>query len=261
METKPSLYVIKIGGAILNDPEILSKFYETIHQLSCAKIIVHGGGNRASQLQEQLGYTPQLIEGRRVTDAETLDIVTMVYAGLLNKTLVAGLQAVGQRAIGLSGADANIIRAHKRKHSIIDYGFAGDIDHVNFKQLSGFLNSKLMPVLCAITHDGSGQLLNTNADTLAASIAKAMSGLYNTQLYYCFDKPGVLENVEDLDTVITHINTQKYKRLLDENRIADGMHPKLQTAFVALQGGVSQVHLGQLSMLTAIQQKHTTLCL
>lgn len=261
METKPALRIIKIGGAIVNDKAQLALFYKTIQQLSGATIIVHGGGNKASQIQEALGHQAQLIDGRRITDAATLEVVTMVYAGLLNKTIVAGLQAVGINAMGLSGVDGNVVTAHKRPVRPIDYGFVGDIHTINVLRLQDFIRDGYTPVLCAITHDGQGQLLNTNADTLAAAIATAMSTLYHTQLYYCFDERGVLKEVDNPDTVIPLINRNGYSDLKENDQIANGMLPKLHTAFDALNKGVLHVHIGNLDMLSNTTQNHTILCL
>ncbi len=261
MEAKQPLTIIKIGGAIIDSTSVLTAFYEQVKNISGPKIIIHGGGNYASQLQEKLGITPQKIDGRRITDTETLEVVTMVYAGLFNKKLVAGLQAIGKNAIGLSGVDGDAIRAHKREVIDIDYGFAGDIDMVNVSLIHELLTSGKTPVFCAITHNGKGQLLNTNADTLAAIIASAMSSLYHVQLFYCFDQIGVLENIDIPLSVIPKINQEMYIQLKKEGKIYSGMLPKLQTAFEALEKGVLQVHLGTIEILTDVTQKHTILCL
>jgi len=185
----------------------------------------------------------------------------MVYAGLLNKKLVSKLQALSENAVGLSGADGDSIRAHKRIVKEIDYGFAGDIDQVNVRFIHDLLRGNKVPVFSPITHDGNGQLLNTNADTLAARIASAMSLKYETQLFYCFTKPGVLRDVDDDDSVVQEINVRNYLELKQEGTVTDGMIPKLDTAFEALSGGVNQVHLGLVDILSDPTKKHTTLCL
>ncbi len=261
MVNKQQLTVVKIGGDIVDNDELLKQFYANFGTISGPKILIHGGGNRASALQQQLGITPQKIDGRRITDAATLEIVTMVYAGLLNKKLVAGLQALGKNAIGLSGADGDAVRAHKREVKTVNYGFAGDIDRVNFSFIDELISGGHTPVFSAITHDGKGQLLNTNADTLAAKIATTMSTKYNAQLYYCFTKTGVLENVDDENSVLERIDQSTYQSLKNEGKIVDGMLPKLDTAFEALSQGVLRVHLGTVEILRNQTQKHTTLCL
>lgn len=258
---KEKLTIVKIGGDIVDNDVLLASFFENIKEVSGPKIIVHGGGNRASALQKELGIAPKKIEGRRVTDEATLEIVTMVYAGLLNKKLVSKLQALNDNAVGLSGADGDSIRAHKRIVDKIDYGFAGDIDQVNVRFIHDLLFTKKTPVFSPITHDGNGQLLNTNADTLAARIASAMSLKYDTELFYCFTKPGVLRDVDNDDSVVEDINIRNYLQLKQEGVVTDGMVPKLDTAFEALNGGVKQVHLGLVDILSNTALKHTTLCL
>lgn len=261
MEYKQLLSVIKIGGDIVDNPELLATFYENVKEVSGPKIIIHGGGNRASALQEQLGIPANKIEGRRITDAATLEAVTMVFAGLLNKKLVAGLQAMGVDALGLSGADGDAIQAHKRIVTDIDYGFVGDIERVNVSFLKDLISGGKTPVFCAITHNGEGQLLNTNADTLASAITTAMSTVYNSQLFYCFTKAGVLENVNDADSLVERLDKGKYQQMKQDKLIIDGMIPKLDTAFEALENGVLQVHLGTVEIMSNQAIKHTTLCL
>ena len=207
--------------------------------------MVHGGGKLATKLSDQLGIQQQMIEGRRITDAETLKIVTMVYAGYINKNIVAQLQSEGCNAIGLSGADGDMIRAHKRKHATIDYGFAGDIDSVNTKLLQSLLDNGIAIIAAPITHDANGQLLNTNADTIAQEMAKALSSLYKVQLIYCFEKKGVLLNVDDENSVVSLLNTSYYAELKTKQLIFAGMIPKLDNAFAALQNGVQQVIIGR----------------
>ena len=261
MINKQQLTVVKIGGDIVDYDELLTSFYTHFKAISSPAIIVHGGGNKASTLQVQLGYVPVKVDGRRVTDEATLEIVTMVYAGLLNKKLVAGLQAKGKNAIGLSGADGDAVRAHKREVSTVDYGFVGDIDRVNVSFINDLLSDGKVPVFSAITHDGNGQLLNTNADTLAAKIAVAMSSLYNVQLFYCFTKSGVLTDVNNDESIVTRIDKGLYKEMKIAGQIFEGMIPKLDTAFEALDQGVMSVHLGKVNILSDNAIKHTTLCL
>lgn len=261
MAIKRSLSIIKIGGDIIDDSVRLEAFYEALKTVNSPVIIVHGGGNKASVLQEQLGIQPQKIEGRRITDTAALDVVTMVYAGLLNKKVVAGLQNIQLDAIGLSGADGDAIRAHKREVKSIDYGFVGDIDFVNVDFIETLLSQGKTPVFCAITHDGNGQLLNTNADTLASKIAIAMTRLYTTELLYGFTKSGVLENMEEEDSLVSLLDRDQYAQMKKEKKIIDGMIPKLDTAFEALSHGVTNVRIGHTDILGDLTIKHTRLCL
>ncbi|RMB56950.1 acetylglutamate kinase [Dokdonia sinensis] len=261
MVNKQQLTVVKIGGDIVDNDQLLQEFYNHFKKISGPTVLVHGGGNKASALQKELGIEPKKVDGRRITDAATLEVVTMVYAGLLNKKLVAGLQATGKNAIGLSGADGDAIRAHKRSVADVDYGFAGDIDRVNFSFIDELLSGGYTPVFSAITHDGKGQLLNTNADTLAARVATAMSSKYNVQLYYCFTKAGVLEDVENGDSLVERMDSTIYAAMKSAGQIVDGMIPKLDTAFEALSSGVLRVHVGTIQILSDNTQKHTTLCL
>ena len=222
---------------------------------------MHGGGKLASQLAAQLGVESKMFQGRRITDADTLKIVTMVYAGLTNKNIVAQLQKHNCNAIGLSGADGNAIEAHKRPVRDIDFGYAGDIEIVNGELLSKLLNFDLTPVFCALTHNGHGQLLNTNADTIAAELAIGMSDAYATTLYYCFERKGVLMNVDDDDSVLEHIDSTSYEKLLLEDVIADGMLPKMQNSFHALKNNVQKVCIGDMKMLDPHAKRFTTLTL
>jgi acetylglutamate kinase len=239
------LLVIKIGGNIIDDETTLSSFLKSFAAIEGKKILVHGGGKLATKLADQLGIQQQLVDGRRITDAETLKIVTMVYAGYINKNIVAGLQSNGCSAIGLSGADGNLIQAHKRKHATIDYGFVGDIDSVNTGLLQDLLENGIAVVAAPITHDGHGQLLNTNADTIAQEIAKALSGEYDVQLVYSFEKRGVLMDVNDENSLIPRIDPSYYAELKEKQLIFAGMIPKLDNAFAALQNGVKRVIIGR----------------
>ena len=239
------LLVIKIGGNIIDDENKLSSFLKEFARIPGKKILVHGGGKLATRLADQLGIKQQLLDGRRITDAETLKIVTMVYAGYINKNIVVSLNALGIEAVGVCGADGNLIKAHKRVHPTIDYGFVGDVDEINSSMLQGLLEQNLCVVVAPITHDGNGQLLNTNADTIAQELAKAMSSHYQVRLVYSFEKNGVLLNVEDENSVIPQINPASYKKLKDEKAIVAGMIPKLDKAFTALQSGVKKVIIGK----------------
>ncbi|WP_394750408.1 acetylglutamate kinase [Spongiimicrobium salis] len=251
--------IVKIGGNVIEDPVALTQFLDAFSKMEGPKILVHGGGKLATSLATKLGIPSTLIQGRRVTDAQSLEVITMVYAGLANKKIVAQLQAKKCNAIGLSGADANTIMAHKRPVREIDYGFVGDIDQANLSAISSLVDGGFTPVFCALTHDGQGQLLNTNADTIASEIAIALSAAYTTSLYYCFEKKGVLKDINDPDSVISDINTASYKELLANNYIADGMLPKMQNCFHALQQNVGKVCIGNTSMLDPNTNLYTTI--
>jgi acetylglutamate kinase len=237
--------VVKIGGNIVDDESKLSSFLKDFAFVKGKKILIHGGGKLATRLGEQMNIPQQMVEGRRITDAETLKIVTMVYAGYINKNIVAQLQANGCNAIGLSGADGNVIRAHKRVKQNIDYGFAGDVDEINSKLLYNLLEQALTPVIAPITHNKEGQLLNTNADTIAQEIAKSLSGNSAVSLIYSFEKKGVLLDANDNNSVIKEIDPSYYKELKEQNVIFAGMIPKLDNAFSALNSGVKKVIIGQ----------------
>lgn len=244
-----NLYVIKIGGNIVDNPSLLTICLQAFSKVKGQAILVHGGGKLATQVANSLGIVQQMVEGRRITDAETLKVVTMVYAGYINKNIVAQLQSMGENAMGLSGADGNLIKAHKRIGSQIDYGFVGDIDEVNsaFIQQQLLNNTKL--VIAPITHDGAGQLLNTNADTIAQFIATAMSGLYKVHLVYGFEKEGVLVDVNNEASVISSINNITYSQLKQDKVIFEGMIPKIDNAFLALNSGVQSVIIGKAEKL------------
>jgi acetylglutamate kinase len=239
------LYVIKIGGNIIDDEVKLASFLKEFAALDAKKILVHGGGKLATRLAEKMGIQQQLVDGRRITDAETLKIVTMVYAGYINKNIVAALQASHCNAMGLCGADGDAILAHKRQHPVLDYGFVGDVDAINKELISILLEKNISIVFAPITHDQQGQLLNTNADTIAQEIAKAMGGIYNVQLIYSFEKSGVLLNADDDTTVIATLAPTYYQQLKAKNKIFAGMIPKLDNAFTALNSGVTKVIIGK----------------
>lgn len=255
------LSIIKIGGNIIENKQELKNFLTLFEDLGGHKILVHGGGKLATQLASKLGITSKIVGGRRITDAATLEVITMVYAGLTNKNIVAQLQAANCNAIGLSGADGDAIQAHKRAVTDIDYGFAGDVDGVNTPMISKLLDAGLTPVFCAMTHDGNGQLLNTNADTIASELAIGMSEIYDTTLYYCFEKKGVLRDIKDEDSVVKHIDSSTYRQMLTDGSIADGMLPKLENCFHALHKNVSKVCIGHPSMLVSGNEQFTTITL
>lgn len=257
--SKQSLHIIKIGGNIINNEELLSSVLKDFADLDTLKILVHGGGKKATELANSIGLEPKMIGGRRITDEANLEIVTMVYAGLLNKNITAQLQQNNCNALGLSGADANCILAHKRIVKDIDYGFAGDIDAVNSSAINVFLQNDMTPVFCAISHDKNGQLLNTNADTIASELAIGLSELYDVSLIYTFEKNGVLLSVENENSVIENIDSKSYEKLKSENIIADGMLPKMENCFNALQKGVSKVIIGNPTVINNPNQQFTTL--
>lgn len=239
--------VVKIGGNVIDDIRALKAFMNEFAALPGPKILVHGGGKEATRLSKTLGIETTMIDGRRVTDAETLDVCTMVYAGLVNKRIVAGLQAIGVDATGLTGADGNLIPATRRPANPVDYGFVGDIDpaQVNVKFLESLLESGKVPVLCALCHDGRGTMLNCNADTIASSVARAVSKVATTRLVYCFEMPGVLEDVNDRDSIIELITPDIFEDLKSRGIVAKGMLPKLQNALDSAKAGVSEVRICQ----------------
>lgn len=252
------LYVIKIGGNVIDNSEKLHQFLLDFTALPGKKILVHGGGKIATELGDSLGVEAKMVEGRRITDIETLRIVTMVYAGLINKNMVAQLQAKGSNAIGLTGADGNIIKAVRRPVKEIDYGFVGDLDaaSVSSETLRNLLDAGLVPVLCAITHDGDSQLLNTNADTIASAVAVAMSGLYKTSLIYCFEKRGVMRDIDDDSSLVPQIRSDEFEGLKQEGTVSGGMIPKLHNAFEAIKNGVNAVYIGKADELSHLDQQN-----
>ncbi len=254
-----TLKVIKIGGNIIDNEQALLSFLKDFSALKGPKILVHGGGKLATKLATQMNVPAHMAEGRRITDAATLDIITMVYAGKINKNIVARLQAQNCNAIGFSGADGNTIVSDKRPVKDIDYGFVGDVKKVNTKTLELLLKNNITPVFCAITHDKNGQLLNTNADTIASELAIGFGSIYSTELFYCFEKNGVLEDVNNDDSVIENINKQTYQDLIAKGIIADGMLPKLNNCFHAIEHQISKVCIGKTDMLFNTHVKHTTI--
>ena len=258
---KTKLTVIKIGGEIINNPEQLQAFIADFSRLNEPKILVHGGGKIATALSAKLGIETHMQEGRRITTKENLEVVTMVYAGLINKNITASLQSQQCNAIGLSGADASVIVASKRPSNPLDYGYVGDIQSINSKVIDTFVESQMVPVFSAICHDGNGQLLNTNADTIATEIAIAMTEKYETELIYCFDKKGVLMDVNDDHSVVEKINTEDYRNLREQKVIHDGMLPKMENAFHALNHKVSKVMIGNTNFIKDRTEAHTLLTL
>jgi acetylglutamate kinase len=235
------LVIIKVGGKIVEEEASLKSLLKDFSRIAGGKMLVHGGGKSATALSERLGIETKMVEGRRITDAETLKVATMVYAGLVNKTVVAGLQALGNNAIGLTGADLDIIRAAKRPVGAIDYGFVGDINWVNSNALAELLVNGAIPVIAPITHDGKGSLLNTNADTIASELATSLSSKYEVRLVFCFEKPGVLMNEADDKSVIPEIDPALFAELKTKGVITAGMIPKLENGFNALRRGVTSV--------------------
>ncbi|MEY2941343.1 MAG: Acetylglutamate kinase [Bacteroidota bacterium] len=243
MSAKPSLQVVKIGGNVIDNPSALASFLQDFASLSGPKLLVHGGGKIATQMAASMGIESQMIEGRRVTDEETLRIVTMVYAGWINKSIVAELQGLSCNALGLTGPDGRIVLSKKRAATPIDYGFVGDIVSVNASSLSGLVQTGFSPVFAPITADSAGQLLNTNADTMAQALAIALSSTYDVTLTYCFEKKGVLMDPTDDDSVISSINPASFFDLKEKGIVSAGMIPKLENALKAISAGVSVVRL------------------
>lgn len=235
------LTIIKVGGKIVENDESLQSLLKEFAKIEGFKILVHGGGRSATKMAEELGIESKMVDGRRITDKETLKVVTMVYAGLVNKNIVAKLQALDIDAIGLTGADMNIILSDKRPVKEIDYGFVGDVKEVSAEKLFTLLKHDLVPVLAPLTHDGKGSMLNTNADTIAAETAKALSSSFEVDLVYCFEKAGVLMNENDESSVIQEIDKSKFTQLVKDGVINGGMIPKLENAFESIESGVNNV--------------------
>lgn len=246
------LYVIKVGGNIIDEEEKLSSFLKNFASIRERKILIHGGGKLATDIGEKLNIPQQIIGGRRITDAETLKVITMVYAGYINKNIVALLQSNNCNAIGLSGTDGNLVQAHKRDHPTIDYGFAGDIDKVNNELLIKLLDDDLTPVIAPVSHNKKGQLLNTNADTIAQEVARSISTKYAVTLIYCFEKKGILLNADDENSVIPKITLSLYKDLKGKKIIHSGMIPKVDNAFAALNSGVKNIIIGKAGELSKL---------
>lgn len=246
---KEILKVVKIGGKLIEDEAKFAEFLKDFVALEGPKILVHGGGNLATEIAGKLGFKTQMFEGRRITDADSIKVITMVYGGLINKNIVAQLQARGSNAIGLCGADGKSVISKRRPVKEVDFGFVGDVKKVNSEFIYSILQQNITPVFSAISCSEDGVLLNTNGDSVAAEVAKAMSSIYETELYFCFEKKGVLADANDDASVISEINTEKYEELLQNKIISDGMLPKLHNSFEALNNGVSKVYLGDFSLL------------
>lgn len=260
---KQKLTIIKVGGAVVEDEAQLTRLLQDFTAIEGPKILVHGGGRRATKIAERLGIETHMVDGRRITDADMLEVVTMVYGGLVNKNLVARLQALGADAIGLTGADANIIRSEKRPPvpsksgdgSLIDYGYVGDVKAADGAKIADFIAKGIIPVIAPLTHDGQGHILNTNADTMASETAKALAPYYEVTLTYAFEKPGVLSNPDDDQSVIDTITPQDFLRYKADGTISGGMLPKIENALAAVKAGVARVII---TSATAIDGQHGT---
>jgi len=244
------LTIIKVGGKVVEEPESLKAFIKDFANIAGQKILVHGGGRSATAIAEQLGVQTKMIDGRRITDEDMLKVVVMVYGGLVNKNIVAQLQALNKQAIGLTGADLDLIRAKKRPVAEIDYGYVGDVTEVNTMALEDIINNGVIPVIAPLTHDGKGQLLNTNADTMAAELARAFSHSFRVQLVYCFEKKGVLESPSDDNSVIRYLSKDLFEEHKENDVINGGMIPKLDNGFNALKSGVSDVFITNIEGLS-----------
>lgn len=254
---KKTLTIVKVGGAIVEDDTRIAQLLRDFKAIQGSKILVHGGGRNATQVAQALGIESKMVGGRRITNADMLRVVTMVYGGLVNKNIVAKLQSIGINALGLTGADMNIIISHKRPMKDgIDFGYVGDTDKVNGEALFSLLNSGITPVIAPLTHDGNGNLLNTNADTIASEIAKSLAKTYEVILIYCFEKQGVLSNPDDENSIIPNINHESFNEYMAEGIINNGMIPKIENALAAVDAGVSKVII---TLATAIDGKHGTI--
>lgn len=246
------LTIIKVGGKIVEENESLKQLLSDFAQIEGYKILVHGGGRSATKLAEKLGIETKMMNGRRITDKETLDITVMVYAGLVNKKIVAKLQERKINALGLTGADMNLIRSDIRPVKEIDYGFVGDVKEVNANKLSLLVGEGVVPVLAPLTHDGNGNLLNTNADTIAGETAKALASYFDVKLIYCFEMKGVMADITNEESVIKHIDKQKFEELVKTGVVKDGMIPKLENAFDCITAGVKEVVITQATDIQGI---------
>jgi len=255
-----SISVIKIGGKVISDTEKLDAALRSFQSIPGPKILVHGGGSEASSLAEKMGVKVNMIEGRRITDKKMIDIVTMVYGGLVNKRIVAKLQSMGANAIGLSGADGNTIISDLRPVGEINYGYVGDIKNVNGVALVNLLQAGFIPIFCALTHDGNGLMLNTNADTIASEVAKELSKSFDVRLFYAFELPGVLTDISDEKSVISKIREQDFESMKVSGQIVKGMIPKIHNALNASKAGVDRVYIGQFCNLDH-PEKGTEICM
>lgn len=244
------LTVVKVGGKIVENEASLQQLLDGFATLDGPKVLVHGGGRTATDLATRMGIETQMVDGRRITDADMLSIVTMVYGGLVNKHVVAALQSRGIQALGLTGADMDVIRSHRRAPNPIDFGFVGDVDRVNADALCSLIGKGITPVMAPLTHDGQGQLLNTNADTIAGETAKALASHYEVTLIYCFEHAGVLRTPKDENSVISHINAASFEALVTDGTISGGMIPKIQNSLQAVAAGVKRVIITRADLLT-----------
>lgn len=257
---KEKLTIVKVGGAVVEDELQLSQLLRDFSAIEGRKVLVHGGGRKATKMAERLGIKTQMVNGRRITDSDMLEVVTMVYGGLVNKNLVARLQANGINAIGLTGADANAIRSHKRPPvtvdgASVDFGYVGDVDAADGTMLGHLIEAGITPVMAPLTHDGEGHILNTNADTIASETAKALAKLYDVTLIFSFEKKGVLSNPDDDDSVIHTITRADFEQYKADGTISGGMLPKIENALAAVEAGVSRVII---TLATAIDGLHGT---
>lgn len=257
---KEKLTIVKVGGAVVEDELQLSQLLRDFSAIEGRKVLVHGGGRKATKMAERLGIETQMVNGRRITDKDMLEVVTMVYGGLVNKNLVARLQANGVNALGLTGADADVIRSHKRPPLVVDgspvdFGYVGDVDRADGQMLSHLIEAGITPVMAPLTHDGEGHILNTNADTIASETAKALASLYDVTLIFSFEKKGVLSNPDDDESVIPVITHADFERYKADGTISGGMLPKIENALSAVDAGVSRVII---TLATAIDGQHGT---
>ncbi len=246
---KDRLTIVKVGGKIVEEPDTLAALLRDFASIDGFKLLVHGGGRSATKVAASLGVETKMIDGRRVTDAEMLRVVTMVYGGLVNKNIVAGLQGLGVDALGMTGADMNIIRSDRRPVKTVDYGFVGDVKEVNGEAIASLVRSGVVPVIAPLTHDGKGSLLNTNADTMAGETAKGLAEYFDVHLVFCFEKNGVLRDENDDDSVISEIDSASYAQLKEQGIVSGGMIPKLDNAFDAIESGVSEVIITKASSI------------
>ena len=253
---KEKITVIKVGGKIVEESKSLSNLLDRFAAIAGHKVLIHGGGRSATRMAERLGVESRMVDGRRITDSDTLQVVTMVYGGLVNKNIVAQLQARGINALGLTGADCNIIRAHKRPVNSIDYGFVGDVEYADGNMLATLIGQGITPVVAPLTHDGKGNLLNTNADTMAAETAKALAAHYDVTLIYCFEHPGVMRDPDDATSLIATITRESYRALLADGTVSGGMIPKIDNAFNAIESGVKEVIITRADAIDGTQGTH-----
>ena len=253
--SREKITIVKVGGAVVEDEAQLAQLLKDFAAIEGRKVLVHGGGRRATQVAKSLGIESKMVNGRRITDKDMLQVVTMVYGGLVNKNLVAQLQACGVNALGLTGADIDVIRSHKRPVKDVDYGYVGDVERADGDALHQLIETGIVPVMAPLTHDGKGYMLNTNADTIASETAKSLALHYDVTLIYSFEKKGVLANADDDDSVIERITRDDFNRYVADGTIQGGMIPKIENALAAVEAGVERVII---TLATAIDGKHGT---